>query len=88
MAITGQRSPSSPPTAKQYTAAGYPWFDYYDAEAKAVSGSATLAALKSVFQLGQEKRQSPLPENDSAVAPNMVNLRVNLKPGQVRESNF
>src|SRR5580765_1747087 len=31
-AITGEAPPTRPPTAKDYTRAGYPWFDYYDAE--------------------------------------------------------
>ena len=62
--------------------------DYYDAEAKALNGSDTLANLKSVLKLGQEKRESPLPENASASATNIVNLRANLKSDQVRESDF
>ncbi|MFO1515093.1 MAG: hypothetical protein U1F83_19675, partial [Verrucomicrobiota bacterium] len=87
-AITGQRPPTRPPTARQYTTAGYPWFDYYDAEAKALEGSSTLAKLKSVLKLGREKRESPLPENASVSVTNLVNLRADLKPNQVRESDF
>src|SRR6185436_12896414 len=30
LALTGQKPPTQPPTAKQYTKAGFPWFDYYD----------------------------------------------------------
>ena len=85
-AVTGQAPPSQPPTAKDYTSAGYPWFDYYDAEAKVLDGSSTLANLKSVFHLGQEKRQAPLPENASVSVTNRLDLRAGLKPGQVRES--
>src|SRR4029077_7162760 len=62
-AITGQNPPTRPPTAKDYTRAGYPWFDYYDAEQKALNGSSTLTSLKSVLTMVHEKRQSPLPEN-------------------------
>lgn len=87
-AVTGQRPPSQPPTAKQYTKAGYPWFDYYDAEAKALNGSTTLAKLKSVLTLGQEKGQSPLPENASVPVTNVVNLRAGLQAHQVREGDF
>lgn len=87
-AITGQRPPTQPPTAKQYTKAGYPWFDYYDAEAKALDGSSTLAKLKSVLHLGQEKHESPLPENASVSVTNLVNLRAGLQHDQVRESDF
>ena len=87
-AITGQRPPTRPPTARQYTQAGYPWFDYYDAEAKALNGSSTLANLKSVRTLGQKKRESPLPENASVSVTHLINLRAGLRPHQVRESDF
>ncbi len=87
-AITGQRPPSRPPTAKEYTKAGFPWFDYYNAELKALDGSQMLAGLKSVKQKAEEKRACPLPENESVSVTNLVNLRAGLKPGQVRESDF
>lgn len=87
-AITGQRPLSRPPTAKQYTTLGFPWFDYYDAELKALEGSQTLAGLKSVKEKADEKRTTPLPENESVSVTNLVSLRAGLKPGQVRESDF
>ena len=87
-AITGQRPPNTPPTAAQYTSAGYPWFDYYDAEAKALDGSKTLAAVKSVKTKGEEIRSSPLPQNKTVSITNLVNLRAGLKTGQVREADF
>jgi hypothetical protein len=83
--ITERRPPTKPPTAKQYTAAGLPWFDYYSEKGKAVVGSDTLAGLKSVAQMGKEKRQAPLPENDSVQVDRVVTLRAGLRPGQVRE---
>jgi hypothetical protein len=83
--ITGQRPPTKPPTAKQYTAAGLPWFDYYSEKNKAVEGSETLAGLKSVVQMGKEKRQAPLPENQSVHVDRIVTMRAGLQPGQVRE---
>jgi hypothetical protein len=86
--ITGQHPPTKPPTAKQYTQAGYPWFDYYDKEAKALEGSTVLGALKSVLKMGEEKRASPLPENASVNVTNLVNLRSGLGKHQVRESDF
>ena len=87
-AVTGQRPPSKPPTARQYTIAGYPWFDYYDAEMKALDGSKTLAGVKSVKAKAEEKRAEPLPANDSISVTNIVNLRAGLRPGQVRETDF
>jgi hypothetical protein len=87
-AITGQRPPSRPPSAGQYTIAGYPWFDYYDAEMKALDGSKTLAGVKSVKTKAEEKRAEPLRENDSVSVTNVVSLRAGLRPGQVRETDF
>ena len=87
-AITGQRPPTKPPTASQYTQAGYPWFDYYDKELNALDGSKSLAGLKSVKQMGQSKGEHPLPENDSADVVNVINLRAGLAKGQVREADF
>lgn len=87
-AITGERPPTQPPTAKQYTQAGYPWFDYYDKEQTALGGSKILAGLKSVVGMGQVKRVDPLPENESVSVSNLVNLRAGLPPHQVRESDL
>jgi hypothetical protein len=88
MNITGERPPSKPPTPRDYTRAGYPWFDYYDAELSAVQGSGALASLKSVKQTAEQKRANSLPNNDSVSVTNIVNLRAGLKSGQVREANF
>ena len=75
MAITGERPPVEPPTARDYTDAGLPWFDYYDADAKAVSGSDVLKNLKSVKQTGEVKGEAPLPENESIGVSRIVSLR-------------
>ena len=88
MNITGDRPPSQPPTPRDYTRAGYPWFDYYDAELAAVQGSEALASLKSVKQTAEQKRADSLPDDDSVSVTNIVNLRAGLKSGQVREANF
>lgn len=87
-AITGERPPTQPPTAKQYTQAGYPWFDYYDKEQTALGGSGILARVKSVMQRGEQKRAQPLPDNESVSISNLVNLRSGLQPHQVRESDW
>ena len=81
-------APTMPPTAEQYTAAGLPWFDYYSEGAKALKGSAVLAGLKSVFQFGKEKGETPLPENESITPERVVELRSGLKQDQVREGLF
>jgi len=46
--ITRRRPPARVPTAKTYTDAGLPWFDYYDARTPAVGAQPALAAIKSV----------------------------------------
>src|ERR1051326_8097101 len=87
-AISGEAPPTKPPTARDYTRAGDPWFDYYDAELNAVQGSKVLGALKSVNEKLLEKRQEPLPENQSVNVLNVVNLRSGLAKEQVREGDF
>lgn len=84
MAITGERPPVEPPTARDYTEAGLPWFDYYDADAKAVSGSDVLKTLKSVEQTGKAKGETPLPENESLGVSRVVSLR-DTRAREVRE---
>ena len=86
--VTGVQPPQPPPTAKQYTKAGLPWFEYYDESATAVAGSATLAGTKSVGQMSAEKAQVVLPENDPVTPDNVVVYRKGLKLGQVREGAF
>jgi hypothetical protein len=88
LALTGERPPTKAPTARDYTRAGLPWFDYLDSELKALQGSAALAGLKSVKEKGEEMRAAPLPENQSVSVTNVVNLRAGLRKGQVREADF
>jgi hypothetical protein len=87
-AITGQNPPTTPPTSKEYTNAGLPWFDYYAPELEAVDGSSVLSKLKSVVTFGNEKGDVPLPENESVTPEHVVELRSGMKPGQVREGRF
>ena len=83
----GNDPPTVPPTSSEYTKAGLPWFDYYS-DSKAVEGSEKLATVKSVAQLGKEKGDVPLPENQSVNVENVIKLRKGLKEGQVREGRF
>lgn len=79
--ITGKQPPTTPPSARDYTRAGLPWFDYYAADAKALGGSETLEGLDSVAEMG-EKQGLKLPDNESVEPGNVVKLG---KPGRVRE---
>ena len=84
MALTGERPPIMPPTARDYTEAGLPWYDYYDADHEAVSGSDLLNSVKSVAQTGKEKGEAVLPENESISGSRVVSLKDSRKR-EVRE---
>jgi hypothetical protein len=85
--ITGRQPPTTPPTAKEYSKAGLPWFDYYD-DAESLEGAKELAGLKSVVELGKAKGDVPLPENESVTPETIVKLRRKLKRDEVREGRF
>jgi hypothetical protein len=60
---TGEDSENFPPTAKEYTAAGLPWFEYYGCDQTALSGSKKLAAVKSVGSLFKTTTGAQLPDS-------------------------
>ena len=84
MAITGERPPTEPPTAKQYTKAGLPWFDYYGGDAEVVAGAEKLKGTKSVVQIAKEKGDTPLSDNETLDIPHVIRLR-GRGTNQVRE---
>ena len=84
MEMTGERPPTEPPTSAQYASAGLPWFDYYDADAKAVAGADKLKDVSSVAEVGATKGETPLPENESVTDRRVVTLAPS-GPQQVRE---
>ncbi|MBT4641564.1 MAG: hypothetical protein HOC09_22330 [Deltaproteobacteria bacterium] len=86
-AITEKNPPSVPLTASEYNNHGLPWFEYYD-DSPALDGSDVLKKIKSVIQLGKEKGDNPLPENESVKPEQVVNLKSKLKKHQVREGSF
>lgn len=75
--LTGSPPPWRPPSAKEYTAHGLPWFDFYADDRPALEGADKLAKLKSVAEMGEEKGEMPLPENEP-VDPKVV---IALGPG-------
>ncbi|MEX1257407.1 MAG: hypothetical protein WEG36_07305 [Gemmatimonadota bacterium] len=87
-AITGNSPPGKPPTAKEYNRAGLPWFEYYGADHKALEGAAKFENLKSVVQIGKEKGEAPIPENESVTPRKVIELRDELGRDQVREGVF
>jgi hypothetical protein len=86
--VTGAEPPTVPPTAKEYTDAGLPWFDYYAHDRAAVEGSATLANLQTIAEMADEKGEVALPENASVTPGHVVPLRSGLAPNEVREGTF
>lgn len=84
MAITGERPPKEPPTAQHYTESGLPWYDYYDADHEAVTGSEILKSVKGVAQTGKDKGETALPDNESITGTRVVSLR-DTRKRKVRE---
>jgi hypothetical protein len=85
--ITGADPPTVPPTAREYTKAKLPWFEYY-ADQPAVEGSSLLSEVKSIVAMGNAKGNVPLPENEPVSPANVVHLRHGLGKHQVREGRF
>ena len=85
MAVTGERPPTLPPSAQEYSEAGLPWFEWYGGDAKAVAGAKKLASLASVADLGKVKGQDPLPENESTRVTGVRTIR---RTGDTRVREF
>jgi len=86
-AVTGEAPPHRPPTAAEYSEAGLPWFDWYDADAEALAGSPVLAGLTSVAAKTAEKGLLPDPADTTPVRPRRVHkLRSRRRP--VREADI
>jgi hypothetical protein len=84
-AITGEGPPNVPFTAKEYSQHGLPWFEYYDDNFQSIRGSSILKELKSIIQKGVEKKENPLPENETVKPENIKRIGIRKK---VREGAF
>lgn len=84
LALTGERPSTEPPSARDYTDAGLPWFDFYGGDLEAVETTEKMRGLASVAQLGSQKGETPLPDNATVDAANVVTLRA-ASATQVRE---
>lgn len=82
---TGTRPPHEPPTAEDYTRAGLPWFEYYDADRKALAGAGQLAKLTSVAAKQNAEGNAPPEGNPSLPGYKVVELG---PKRQVREGRF
>lgn len=70
--ITGEASPTRPPTAADYARARIPWFDYY-AQGEALPGSAELASLKSVAAVSAARGHAA-PVDDASIPIDRVTV--------------
>lgn len=81
--MTGDLPPTRPPTARSYTEAGLPWFDYYGADVAAVAGAVKFKKLVSIAKAAEHKG-SPVPDNETIGILQDIKLG-NGGPRQVRE---
>lgn len=82
--LTGCAPPGKPQTAQDYTAAGLPWFDYYEDDLSALEGAKKLVGLDSVAVTQLKTGKGFLKDNDP-VTP-MVIKKLNKR--MVREGTF
>jgi hypothetical protein len=61
--ITGEAVPNEPPSAKAYSDAGLPWFEYYGKDQEALTGGTKLGSVKSVAKLFKELTGAVLPNS-------------------------
>jgi len=77
--MTNEDPPHPPLTAKEYETIGFPWFDHYRDDLKALKGTKALARVKTVAQLG--KKNEP-----AHIAPTKIVQYGNTRrPGEIRE---
>ena len=72
-AVTSCTPPHEPPTAAEYTRAGLPWFEYYDADRTALAGAARLARLDSVA--ARQVKEGVATDDAAVPAPRPAQIR-------------
>jgi hypothetical protein len=87
-ALTGAPPPSTPTTAREYAAAGLPWFEWYGKDQPALEGAQALAGLQSVVVKGREKGDVPLPENTSVEPEPVIPVGPGRASRPIREGVF
>jgi hypothetical protein len=83
-AVTGEPIPRPPLSAKDYAAAGLPWFDYYG-DQPAVGGSAALARLKAI---GDFSPKDGLDDDVHDTVPVTRVIKLGPRRGEVRVGEF
>ena len=74
MNITGEEPPMSAISAKSYTEAGLPWFDYYGEDKIAIEGAKKLGNIKSIKQLEVNTKSGIWPADSVIKNPTVVHL--------------
>lgn len=64
--VTGYAPPHEPPTAADYTDAGLPWFEYFDADLQALEGAPRLDRLDSVGARRVKEGMPPVDQDEKA----------------------
>ena len=86
--VTGAAPPHEPPTAKDYNRAGLPWFEYYDADRRALEGAERLARLDSVaVHRLKEGKESLEDDTGGAPAPEQI-VPLGPEPGHIRDGGW
>ena len=84
--VTGSEPPTRPPSAREYTEAGLPWFEYYAADHKALKGAGKLLGLDSIATKSVKQGKGVL-EGNEPVSPTNVKM-VSAGGNTVREGTF
>lgn len=86
--ITGDAAPDEPPSAKDYSAAGLPWFEHYSKDQAGLSGGKSLVGLKSVATAFKGKTGATLPGSQDVLIMKTVSIGDgDKKPRPVRTSS-
>ncbi|MCT2539966.1 hypothetical protein [Sedimentimonas flavescens] len=62
--VTGEAAPNAPPTARDYSRAGLPWFEYYGKDQQVLPGSTKLSGVESVGNAFKDKTGATLVESE------------------------
>lgn len=87
--ITGENAQNFPPTAKEYSNAGLPWFEYYGNDQGILPGSHQLSNVKSVGTIFQNQTGANLPNSeDFDVNPSNIMTIKGSMPRRVKTGNI
>ena len=86
--LIGAAPPTKPPTARDYSRMGLPWFDYYDGDTKALEGAAKLAGLSSVAGMAKSKGDGAVGDAGGVASLNTVMLGKPKTRHPVRQGTF